>query len=68
MLDLVRSLGGDLVERVDLIDEFETSGRRSETWRIVYRSLERTLTNDEVNAIQESVRRELAARLPIELR
>lgn len=64
----VRSLGGDLVERVLLVDEHRDGARVSETWRVVYRSWERSLTNGEINQIQEQVRRELAARLPVSIR
>lgn len=58
--DLVRDLGGDLVEEVALLDRYEDekkfgSGRISYTYRTVYRSHERTLTNEEVNAIHEKV-------------
>jgi phenylalanyl-tRNA synthetase alpha chain len=52
--DLIRDLGGDLVEEVALIDKYENSekfgaGKLSYTFRVTYRSLERTLTNIEVN-------------------
>ncbi|TQS32475.1 hypothetical protein Golomagni_07202, partial [Golovinomyces magnicellulatus] len=45
VMELVRGVGGDVVEDVRLIDEFThpKTGRRSMAYRIVYRSLERTL-------------------------
>jgi phenylalanyl-tRNA synthetase alpha chain len=54
--DLIRDLGGSLVEEVKLIDKYEDdkkfgSGKLSYTFRIIYRSIERTLTNAEVNML-----------------
>ena len=58
--DIVRELGGNLVEQVEPIDEYENdaklgAGKKSYTFRIVYRSFERTLTNDEVNVIHRNI-------------
>ncbi|KAK6535377.1 Phenylalanyl-trna synthetase [Orbilia ellipsospora] len=69
-MELVRGVGGDLVEDVKLIDEFThpKSGRKSMCYRINYRSLERTLTNEEVDGLQERVRSTLTDKLGVELR
>ncbi|KAF3933325.1 hypothetical protein ABW19_dt0201843 [Dactylella cylindrospora] len=69
-MELVRGVGGDLVEDVKLIDEFThpKTGRRSMCYRINYRSLERTLTNEEVDDLQEKVRVSLTEKLGVELR
>ncbi len=58
--DLIRDLGGDLVEEVALLDKYENegkfgAGKTSYTYRIVYRSNERTLTNEEIAPIQEKI-------------
>lgn len=55
----VRDIAGDLVEEVKLIDEFThpKSERTSHCYRIAYRSMERSLTDEEINELQEAVRR-----------
>ena len=59
--EIVRDFAENLIEEVKLIDEFESpekfgKDKKSYTFRIVYRSHERTLTNEEVNNIQEKIR------------
>ena len=54
--DVIRDIGGDLIEHVELLDKYENAdkfgkGKLSYTFRITYRSLERTLTNIEVNTL-----------------
>ncbi|GAQ79732.1 Phenylalanyl-tRNA synthetase [Klebsormidium nitens] len=68
--ELVRGEAGDLVEEVQLIDEFtnKKTGRTSNCFRITYRSMERSLTNEEIDAIQEKVREQTASKLKVELR
>jgi len=70
VMEIVRGIGGDVVEDVQLTDEFvhPKTGRRSLCYRINYRSLERTLTNAEVNKLHEEVRKELVKELGVELR
>ena len=58
--EIVRDFAENLIEEVKLIDEFESekkfgAGKKSYTFRIVYRSHERTLTNEEVNKIQDQI-------------
>ena len=70
LLEVVRCQGGDLVEHVKMIDSFvhPSSGRESRCYRITYRSMDRSVTNDEINKIQERVRAQLAGSLSLELR
>lgn len=70
ILQLIRGIAGDLVESVELIDEFTNpkTGRRSECYRINYRSMDRTLTNAEIDALQVQVRSALAQQLKVGLR
>jgi phenylalanyl-tRNA synthetase alpha chain len=58
--ELVRDCAGDLVEEVKLIDRYENKDKFGEdkvsyTFRIIYRSLERTLTNEEVDKIHKKI-------------
>jgi len=59
--EIVRDFAENLIEEVKLVDEFENEekfgkDKKSYTFRIVYRSPERTLTAEEVNKIQEEIR------------
>ncbi|MGA2418174.1 MAG: hypothetical protein ABSF55_02965 [Candidatus Staskawiczbacteria bacterium] len=71
--EIVRDFAENLIEEVKLIDEFEDDAKfgkdkKSYTFRIVYRSPERTLTNDETNKIQEEIRAETKKSLNAVLR
>ena len=57
----MRSVAGDMAESVTLIDEFTRDSRVSHCYRIAYRSLERNLTNDEINVMQDALRDEVAS-------
>jgi len=71
--EIVREYAGNLIEEVKLLDTFENTAKFgadkvSHTFRIVYRSPERTLTNDEVNEIQEKIRQKTQTELDAVLR
>ena len=68
--ELVRTIGGDLVERVELKDQFThpQTGRVSHMYRILYRSMDRNVTNDEINVIQDQLRNSITTVLGVELR
>ncbi len=58
--DSIRDIGGEMVEEVKQIDKYENeekfgAGKTSYTFRITYRSLQRTLTNEEVNGVHARV-------------
>ena len=59
--EIVRDFAENLVEEVRLIDSYQDpkkfgEDKKSYTFRIVYRSPERTLKNDEINKIQTEIR------------
>jgi len=70
VMEIVRDIGGDVVEDVTKVDEFThpKTGRKSLCYRINYRSLERTLTNAEANGYHEQVRKAVVEKLGVELR
>lgn len=58
--DAIRDIGGEMMEEVAQTDKYENEkkfgpGKTSYTFRITYRSLDRTLTNEEVNEIHKKV-------------
>ena len=58
--EIVRDFAENLIEAVKLIDEYENENKfgkdtKSYTFRIIYRSPERTLTHEEVDKIQEKI-------------
>jgi phenylalanyl-tRNA synthetase alpha chain len=58
--DLIRDIGGDLVEEVELLDKYENAekfgaDKVSYTYRIVYRSNDRTLETSEVDPLQNKL-------------
>ncbi len=71
--DLIRDIGGDLVEEVQLMDKYENAekfgaDRVSYTYRILYRSPERTLEATEVEPLQDEVYKQTAEIYNAELR
>jgi phenylalanyl-tRNA synthetase alpha chain len=67
---LVRELAGDLVERVHLVSSFThpANGTESRCYRILYRSLTRSMTNSEVDELQAKLREEAEKQLNLKLR
>ncbi|ORX61364.1 phenylalanyl-tRNA synthetase [Hesseltinella vesiculosa] len=68
--ETVRGVAGDIVENVKVIDDFThpKTNRRSLCYRIMYRSMDRNVTNDEINEIQEKVRAAVEQDFDVELR
>lgn len=68
--EIVRSEGGDLVENIELVDEFKhpKTNRLSQCYRITYQAMDRNLTNDEINEIQSRIVKEVPKKFPVEIR
>ena len=71
--EIVRDHAENMIEEVKLLDEYENEekfgeGKKSYTFRIVYQSSERTLTNEEVNKIQAKIREKTESELNAVLR
>ena len=68
--DLVRSVGGDLVEQVKLFDSFFHPKKKlsSQSYRITYRHMERTLTQVEVNSVHQQVQKAAEEMLGVTIR
>lgn len=60
----IRELGGEMVERVELFDVYQGNqvpdGMRSLAFGLTYRAKDRTLSDNEVNQLQEGLLRKLA--------
>lgn len=70
---IVRSVAGDIVEEVKLVDTFakkekDGSKRHSACYRITFRSMERTLTNEEINKVLGEINQKLTSELNVQIR
>ncbi|MBX4191657.1 MAG: hypothetical protein KW804_02570 [Candidatus Doudnabacteria bacterium] len=71
--DLIRDIGGDLIEEVALLDKFENEAKFgkdkvSYTYRVTYRHPDRTLKTEEVEPLQNKLYEETAKQYNAELR
>lgn len=72
VVDFIQKAHLPNLERVELFDIFEGEavgeGRKSMAYSLIFRSAERTLTDDEVNSSYEKLRQKLERGLGVELR
>lgn len=70
VMEIVRNHGSDLIESVENIDEFihPKTGKKSQCYRINYQSMDRNLTNDEINDIHKNVENDLINYFAVEIR
>jgi phenylalanyl-tRNA synthetase alpha chain len=70
VFEVVRAVTGDLVEKVEVCDQYihPKTHRKSLSYRISYRHMSRSLTNEEVDILQKRVRIKLVGSLGVELR
>jgi phenylalanyl-tRNA synthetase alpha chain len=69
MCERIREIGKDLIESIELLDVFQhpKTNKVSNCYRISYRSYDRNLTNEEINVIQDKIRKILVG-FGVELR
>ncbi|MBD2090555.1 phenylalanine--tRNA ligase subunit beta [Microcoleus sp. FACHB-1515] len=69
---VMRKAGGNLLDRVELFDEYRGAnvpeGKRSLAFRLTYRASDRTLTDTDVEPVQQKVREALEEKFQVELR
>ncbi|WVR03755.1 phenylalanine-tRNA ligase [Kwoniella sp. DSM 27419] len=68
--EIVRDVAGDLIESVTLLDDFvhPKTGRQSKCYRLNYRHMDRSLSNEEVNELQDRVQERVVQDMGIEMR
>lgn len=68
--EIVREIGGDIVESIEVKDNFThpKTGRVSHCYRVSYRSNDRSLTNEEVDKAQNEIRNLVEKQMNLELR
>jgi phenylalanyl-tRNA synthetase alpha chain len=71
--DLIRDVVGEMAENVELLDKYENAekfgaDKISYTFRVTYRHLERTLTNEEVNILHAELERRTETDFKAEIR
>ena len=65
---LVRNIAGDIAEEVKCIDTFSKNGKTSKCYRVNFRHMEKSLTNEEINIVQFKIRDAIKDVLKFELR
>jgi phenylalanyl-tRNA synthetase beta chain len=72
VLEEIRTLGSEQIETVRLFDCYRgapiATGKKSLAYSIAYRAADRTLTDDEVNALHATVLDRLTRRFALEFR
>jgi len=70
LFEIVRSVADNVVEEMNLIDEFKhpKNNRVSLCYRITFRAMDRTLTDEEINELQDEIRNSVETQLKVTLR
>lgn len=66
--DIVRQVAGEWIEAVQLVDVFEKAHKTSHCYRITFRSMDRSLTNQEIDLLQSQIRLRVEQQLKVDLR
>ena len=65
---IIQSEAGELLERIDLFDEFKKDGRISYAFHLVFQANDRTLSDDEVGKIMAQIEGKLGEQNEYEIR
>jgi phenylalanyl-tRNA synthetase beta subunit len=55
----IQQNAGNLLVRADLFDEFSKDGKTSYAFRLIFQSMEKTLSDDEVGTVMSTVEKTL---------
>ena len=68
--DLVRSVGGDVVEQVHIIDDFfhPKKQKQSHCYEIVYRHMNKSFSKEEANVVHKEIGEAASKELGVEMR
>jgi phenylalanyl-tRNA synthetase beta subunit len=66
--EIITTLATQLLVRYDLFDTYASDGKTSYAYRLVFQSSERTLTDDEINPIMDSIYSKLKSDSDFEIR
>jgi phenylalanyl-tRNA synthetase beta chain len=68
----IHKAGGKLLDSIELFDEYRgenvPEGQRSLAFRLVYRAIDRTLTDEDIEPVHQKVREALVEKFRVELR
>jgi len=69
---VITKTGGDLLESIDLFDEYRgenvPDGQRSLAFRLLYRADDRTLKDEDIDPVHQKVREALVDKFRVDLR
>lgn len=72
LTNVMKKAAGNLLESIELFDEYRgqnvPEGQRSLAFRLIYRTLDRTLTDTDIDPVQQKVRDALLSKFSVTLR
>lgn len=68
VIDVMHEVSGELLERIDVLDEYRQEGRRSVAFGLVFRAADRTLRAEEADTARERIAAAVSERHGAEVR
>jgi phenylalanyl-tRNA synthetase beta chain len=68
IIETIKQAGGSLVEDTDVFDKFESKGKKSLAYYVIYRDQAKTLKDEDVNSVHKKVVESLETKLGVEIR